>query len=484
MAVSFFIVVVYIAVAIPLVWLHEVVPAAPSNPTPYTGVNTTEAWLDLAELTNGYHPYNSRRNDEVHEFLLRRIEEILQENEKLSIDHNGGTDAWKQSQKSSPAVTVFNDMESNVSCSTLGSIGSEGQGRLPGLSTYFEGTNIMVYIRGSEDQEGEWWTKQERALKTHGRGGVLVNAHYDSVSTGYGATDDGVGVVTVLQLIKYFTTPGKQPKKGIVALLNNGEEDFLNGARAYTQHPLSKFAYTFLNLEGAGAGGRATLFRSTDAEVTGAYGKSPHPFGTVIGADGFKLGLIRSGTDYQVFEDTLGLRGLDVAFWYPRARYHTDQDDAKHTSIGSLWHMLSAAVATMESLTSDTSDTFTGPRSDGESGKVKNGRPTEAVWFDLFGIVFPVFPLRGLFAWSLTLLISSPLILILISYLLIRSDKFYFFSAYPPAQGDGVRVSLYGWRGFTRFPVAVVISSALTIGSAFLVRKINPLIVYSSYYAV
>ena len=84
----------------------------------------------------------------------------------------------------------------------------------------------------------------------------MVNAHFDSVSTGYGATDDGVGVITTLQLIKYFTTPGNTPKRGVVALFNNGEEDGLYGAKAFLSHPMASFVHTFLNLEGAGAGGR------------------------------------------------------------------------------------------------------------------------------------------------------------------------------------------------------------------------------------
>jgi len=57
----------------------------------------------------------------------------------------------------------------------------------------------------------------------------LFNDLNCSVSTGFGATDDGIGVITVLQLIRFFTTSGNEPKKGIVAMLNNGEEDFLNG---------------------------------------------------------------------------------------------------------------------------------------------------------------------------------------------------------------------------------------------------------------
>jgi hypothetical protein len=50
-------------------------------------------------------------------------------------------------------------------------------------------------------------------------------------------------------------------------------------------------------------------------EVTRAYATAPNPFGTVISADGFKMGIIRSQTDYVVFDGILGLRGLDVAFW-------------------------------------------------------------------------------------------------------------------------------------------------------------------------
>ena len=207
----------------------------------------------------------------------------------------------------------------------------------------------------------------------------------------------------------------------------------------------------------------------------------------MVSADGFQAGLVRSQTDYVVLVDVLGLRGLDVAFWHPRARYHTDQDDAKHTSVDSLWHMLQASMYTVKALSSDASDTFLGPRADGAKGKVKNGSGTDGVWFDMFGKGFALFELRGLFAWSLTLLVASPLILILIAFFLHRQGKFYFFASKGPQTEDGdetVPVSLYGWRGVFRFPIAFILASALTIGSAFLVTKANPLIVYSSHFAV
>lgn len=74
--VTFWLIVVYAAFLIPLVWIHETVP----NVKPTDGLNVTEAWHDLTTITRQYHPYNSRANDEVGNYLLERIEEILNRN--------------------------------------------------------------------------------------------------------------------------------------------------------------------------------------------------------------------------------------------------------------------------------------------------------------------------------------------------------------------------------------------------------------------
>jgi hypothetical protein len=503
MAVTLITVAVYLAVIIPLLIVHETVPSAPTSPTLYRGLNLTEAWLDLSELSKAYHPFNSRRNDEVRDWLLTRIEAILDANEvQFTTEGSSGASSYAaarsletastesnefgsspKTRDDSPPATIFNDLVANYTSTALTSIGVSG--RRAGISTYFEGSNIVVYIRGTEDEHGQWWKPSPYTPRgPHGNGGVMVNAHFDSVSTGYGATDDGVGVITALQLIRYFSTSGNTPKKGVVALFNNGEEDGLYGAKAFLSHPMASFVHTFLNLEGAGAGGRATLFRSTDAAVTRAYAKSKNPFGSVVSADGFAMGYVRSETDYVVFRAE-GYRGLDVAFWEPRARYHTDEDDAKHTSKASLWHMLSASLETMEYLTSDMSSEFSSDRGDNSTEKVANGHGSDGVWFDIFGRVFAVFTLRTLFAWSLTLLIVSPLILITITILLVYFEKYYFFAgAVRPEDEDGEYISLDGWRGAFRFPLVLVISSALVVGAAFLLRKLNPFIIYSSQYAV
>lgn len=450
---------VYLALFVPLIIIQHVVPSAPkSGPE---GIDLEEAWHDLQHLTAGFHPYNSHRNDEVHDWLLQRIHAILDDSSSAS---------------ERPDVFVFDDNQSNLTYSS----GGVSDSAITGV--YFEGTNIIVYIRGSEDDTEAWWERGGGRPSESTKSGVLVNAHYDSVSTGFGATDDGMGVVSLLQLIRYFSSPGNHPRRGLVLLFNNGEEDFLNGAHVFGQHPMSRFTHTFLNLEGAGAGGRAVLFRSTDTEVTRFYKGAAHPFGNVLAGDGFKMGLIRSQTDYVVFNDKLGLRGLDVAFMEPRARYHTDQDDARHTSVDSLWHMLSAAISTTEGLVSYTGSEFEGkPRDD---GKVSSGEGTIGVWFDLFGSAFAVFRLNTLFILSVLLLVATPLVLLATSIILCKQDKMYLFAKYKTSPEGGEKIPLRGLRGLIRYPTILILSSALPVGLAYLFAKVNPLIVYSSSYSV
>ncbi|GAB1314850.1 Peptide hydrolase [Madurella fahalii] len=477
--VTFWTTITYLALLIPIVIINEATPPAPGDSAPVPGINLTQAWLDLSIITKAYHPYNSRYNDVVRDFLLGRIHSILDENGVAWVDDSGASD-------SDAAVTVFDDMTSNSTMLMATSIVPNPN--VAQAAAYFEGTNILVYIRGKADDPGSWWDNDDvHETRRNQNGLTLVNAHYDSVSTGYGATDDGMGVVSCLQLVQYFTHPDRKPERGIVVMFNNGEEDYLYGARALGQHPLNPYIHTFLNLEGAGAGGRANLFRTTDREVTAAYAGSPDPFGTIIGSDAFGLGFIRSATDYSILHDVYGQRGLDLAFFKPRARYHTNQDDARHASRGSLWHMLSASIHTVTQLSSDTGETFIGPRPDGAPGKVRNGSPSNGVWFDLFGKGFVLFGLRGMFAWSLTVLVATPSTLVLVTYILHRSDRYYFFSSSVKTnygQPDDERVPVGGWKGFFRFPLALVVAGSLTLGAAFLMRKVNPFVIYSSRYSV
>jgi hypothetical protein len=135
------------------------------------------------QITAHPHPYNSHANDRVRSHLLQRLQYIAQDY---------------------PHVHVDDDLRSNGSWAEYSGI-------------YFEGTNVLVKIDGTSSSPSS-------------ENGVLFSAHYDSVSTAPGATDDGMGVVTLLQLVEYFAK-NRMPRSAVFNI-NNGEEDWLNGAHA------------------------------------------------------------------------------------------------------------------------------------------------------------------------------------------------------------------------------------------------------------
>ncbi|RPB00747.1 hypothetical protein L873DRAFT_739343 [Choiromyces venosus 120613-1] len=460
-------VITYVSLFSALLYIDRRPPAvAKKGELDYWGVDVEEAWSDLEVLTRRFHPYNTRPNDDVRAYLLERIQEILSRNGVAGF----GNELQSSGYGYSGTVELFDDGIPGKAGSNVTFVGAGRQD----LTVYFEGTNIIVYIHGERPAD---------ELSP-----VLVSAHYDSVSTGYGlfllsvfnllpciellhpptipkcATDDGTAIVSILQIIKSFTRPesqgGKRLKRGLVALFNNGEEDYLNGARAFAMHPVAKLPHLFLNLEGAGAGGRATLFRSTDVEVTKYYKKAKRPFGTIVSGDGFKAGLIRSATDYSIFVENLGMRGLDVAFYQPRSRYHTTEDDARHSSKSKVFDSLN-----------------------GDAGKGH-----DAVWFDLFGRAFSVLRLHTIFAFTITLIVVPFVVMVVTMWALGHSDKLYIFSntAYnpPPPEHSIAAKTTQGWRGALRFPVAFIAATTGVVGMAFLINKLNPMIVYSSQYTV
>ena len=59
---------------------------------------------------------------------------------------------------------------------------------------------------------------------------MLFSAHFDSVSTAPGATDDGMSVVALMHMIDFLSR--YRPRRTAVFNINNGEEDGLHGAHA------------------------------------------------------------------------------------------------------------------------------------------------------------------------------------------------------------------------------------------------------------
>ncbi|KAG8872471.1 hypothetical protein FRB98_009577, partial [Tulasnella sp. 332] len=334
-------------------------------------------------------------------------------------------------------VHVSDDIESNATY--IGGISN-----LAGTSlTYFEGNNILVKIDGPKSNDDE---------SKSNPGAVLFSAHFDSVSTAPGATDDGMGVATLLQLVDYFAK--YRPKRDVIFNINNGEEDGLNGAHAFLEHPWSALPTVFLNLEGAGSGGRPQLFRTSGTDVTKAFRSARHPHGNVVTADGFKAGLVRSGTDFQIYTKA-GMEGLDLAFYRMRSKYHTKYDSVANLGgRDSLWAMMEASLGSGKALV-DLVDA---------KGKDSGA---EVIYFDVLGISMVVLEQNTLFILDVVALVIGPIAVVALVFLLASENKLYWSSQ--------------GWIGF---PLALVFGAAATLSLAYVNAKFAPYAVYASPYPV
>ena len=67
---------------------------------------------------------------------------------------------------------------------------------------------------------------------------IVLSAHYDSWDGGSGATDNGTGTITMMEAIRILRATYPHPKRTIIAGHWGGEEQGLNGSRAFVEdHP-------------------------------------------------------------------------------------------------------------------------------------------------------------------------------------------------------------------------------------------------------
>ena len=104
----------------------------------------------------------------------------------------------------------------------------------PGWDTFQTGTvhNVIARLKGTDS--------------THA---ILLDAHYDSGATGPGASDEGSGVVTLLETMRALTA-GPPLKNDVIFVFADGEERDMLGAHVFaTQHPWMQEVGLALNFE-------------------------------------------------------------------------------------------------------------------------------------------------------------------------------------------------------------------------------------------
>uniref|UniRef100_A0A060SXM4 Peptide hydrolase n=1 Tax=Blastobotrys adeninivorans TaxID=409370 RepID=A0A060SXM4_BLAAD len=332
----------FVAIAAVSSFIQEakVLPVSDVHPRQYY----EDAWTDLQVISKTYHPYMSHANDDVHDYILRQVQEAVNgaSVRGVEIDNDWGRRIFFE-----PAP-VFKDSESSN-------------------AIYFEGNNVLVKIPG----------------RNSSLGAVLLSGHFDSVPTGHGTTDAGAGIASMLGTLRYLLDldQEQQPLRTIIFNFNNNEEFGLLGAEAFRFHPWFDQVALFVNLEGAGAFGRPVLFRATDYGVMQHF-DSPNPHASSVLQQGFASGIVHSQTDYKVYSEH-GRRGVDIAFYKSRSLYHTERDNIQGSSVGALSHMMNSAIGTVLSMANSQEDFELST----------NRTEPPAVFFDLFDKFLVVVPL-------------------------------------------------------------------------------------------
>lgn len=167
---------------------------------------------------------------------------------------------------------------------------------------------------------------------------VLLMAHYDSTSTGPGASDDGAGVSAILEILRALKASGKY-KNDVFALFTDGEEVGLLGARGFIdEQVLSRRIGVVLNFDARGTSGPSLLFETSidNGVLIKEFARAArYPSASSLFNEIYKE--LPNDTDFSVFRQA-GIPGLNFAYIDGLSRYHTAIDTPKNLDQRSLQH--------------------------------------------------------------------------------------------------------------------------------------------------
>ena len=207
-----------------------------------------------------------------------------------------------------------------------------------------------------EEQRGERRQRElvnvlVRVPGTDPTGTLLCLAHYDSVPTGPGAGDDGVGTASWLEVLRALGAAGWRPRNDVVFLWSDGEELGLLGADLFAEeHPLAAGVRAVVNLEAIGNGGPAVLFElgpGNGARVRAYAAAVAAPTGTSLADAVYRR--MPNDTDLTIFLRR-GVGGFNLAITSGSSAYHAPHDSPANLDPRSQQHMAESALALAEHL--------------------------------------------------------------------------------------------------------------------------------------
>ncbi len=200
---------------------------------------------------------------------------------------------------------------------------------------------------------------------------VVVVAHYDSVPAGPGASDDGTGVASALEIARAIRHD--ELTNPVVFLIDDGEEGGLLGAEGFVADAArSNDAAFVINLEARGTTGTPFLFETSREQrwlVPVMAHALPHPVTTSLFATIYDQ--LPNDTDLTVFKRA-GRAGINFAYVGGGTQYHTPLDRFANVDAGSVQRRGDQALAMVRAFGA------------ADLANLNDAAPNGAVWFDVF----------------------------------------------------------------------------------------------------
>jgi carboxypeptidase Q len=131
---------------------------------------------------------------------------------------------------------------------------------------------------------------------------VIIGGHIDSWDLATGATDDGTGIMAVLEAARALKAVGVKPNRTIRFVMFSGEEQGLHGSRAYVrvhEKELPKISAVLVHDMGTGRVKSIGLLGRYDLRET--MDKVVEPFKDAVKLEELSMGGIAGGTDHASF---------------------------------------------------------------------------------------------------------------------------------------------------------------------------------------
>lgn len=171
-----------------------------------------------------------------------------------------------------------------------------------------------------------------RIKGTYNSKAILFMAHYDSVPSSPGASDDGAAVVALLETARILKS-SRPLKNDVIFLFSDGEERGMLGSRAFIkEHPWLNDIGLVFNFEARGSRGSVIMFETSDENgwiIRELAKAAPYVFTNSIMYEIYKTMPLTG--DFTKFKEA-GFTGLNFAYIDGAQVFHRSSDSLETIS--------------------------------------------------------------------------------------------------------------------------------------------------------